>query len=357
MKHLILAALLLAVTARAAEGTSAPALAVKTASLLQITQPTERAIFQRNERGVGEVPVAVTIKGEQADTVEVRVIDRQTKALVKDWAKVTTGMKLTLPTGWYQLEFRARKAEAAVATGTVERVGVGEVFVTCGQSNSANYGSPRQKAQDDRVSSCNFQNGLWQHGDDPQPGASFGGGSPWALLGDLLVKKYDAPVGFICLGVGSTAVSFWMPTGKGYSRLKQALQLAGAHGCRAVLWHQGESDSIAGTTAENYAKMLGEAIAQSRKDAGWDVPWGVALASYHPKPSATVERQAAVVDGQKKVIASVPGVFQGAETDSFHTRGWLSDSVHFNAQGLAAHAQGWADALAPLMKNQSKPKP
>lgn len=352
MKYLIIAALMLGANARAAEGT-----AVKTASSLRATQPAERAVFQRDAHGVAEVPVAVTITDEQADTVEIRAINRQTKLPVKDWAKVTTGMKLTLPAGWYQLDFRAKKADSVVTTASVERVGVGEVFVTCGQSNSANYGKPPQKAQDDRVSSCNFQTGVWQHGDDPQPGATGGGGSAWALLGDMLVKKYDVPVGFICVGVGSTAVSFWTPTGKGYPRLKQALQLTGAHGCRAVLWHQGESDSISGTPAEKYAKMLGEIITQSRKDAGRDVPWGVALASFHPKPEATAERQSAVVDGQKKAIASVPGVFQGPETDSFHTRGWLSDSVHFNAQGLAAHAQGWADALAPLMKNQSKPKP
>ena len=159
------------------------------------------------------------------------------------------------------------------------------------------------------------------------------------------------------MGVGATAVSFWTPQGPGYQKLKQALQLCGAHGCRAVLWHQGESDSIAGTSAENYAKMLGEAIVQSRKDAGWDVPWGVALASFHPDPKATAERQAAVVAGQQKVIATVAGVFRGPETDSYHSRGFLNGSVHFNAQGLAAHAQGWADALAPLMQTEAKPKP
>ena len=326
------------------------ATAVKPSSSLQITQPAERAIFQRNERGVAEVPVTATITDGQADSVEVRAIDRQTKLPVEDWAKVTPSMKLTLPAGWYQLEFRAMKDGNVVAAGSVEHVGVGEVFVTCGQSNSANHGNPPQQAQDERVSSCNFANGRWQHGDDPQPGASGGGGSPWALLGDLLAKKYDLPVGFICVGVGATSVSFWTPAGQGYPKLKQALQLAGPHGVRAVFWHQGESDSIAGTSAENYAKMLGETIAQSRKDAGWDVPWGVALASFHPAPQATPERQAAVIEGQQKVIATVPGVFQGPETDSFHTRGWLADTVHFNAQGLAAHAQGWADALAPLMK-------
>ena len=231
---------------------------------------------------------------------------------------------------------------------------MGEVFITCGQSNSANHGAPPQKAQDERVSSCHFGNGLWRHGDDPQPGASGKGGSAWALLGDLLAKKYDVPVGFICVGVGGTPVSFWTPRGRGYAQLKRALQIAGPQGCRAVLWHQGESDSMAGTTAGNYAQMLGSAIAQSRKDAGWDVPWGVALASFHPAPAATPARQAAVIEGQKKVITMVPNVFKGAETDSFHTRGWLADTVHFNAKGLAAHAQGWADALEKHIPSTGK---
>lgn len=322
---------------------------IKPSSALSITQPMERAIFQRGEHNTAEVPVAVAMSGESAGTAEVRALNRQTKSPVTDWVKVVPGMKLTLPSGWYQLEFRAMKAGREVAVGEVERVGVGEVFVTCGQSNSANHGDPRQKAQDDRVSSFNFQNGRWQHGDDPQPGASGGGGSPWALLGDLLVKKYDVPVGFLCVGVGSTAVSAWTSVGTSYPRLKQALQTAGPHGCRAVLWHQGESDSIAGTSTEDYAKRLGETISQSRKDAGWDVPWGVALASFHPSPSATADRQAAIVAGQQKVIATGRGVWQGPETDSFHTRGMLNDSVHFNALGLAAHAQGWADALTPLL--------
>jgi hypothetical protein len=317
---------------------------------LSVTQPTERAIFQRGDHGEADVPVVVTASDELADALEVRVVNRQDNLPARDWEEVGDDLKLARPGGWYQFEFRALKAGAVVATATVERVGVGEVFITCGQSNSANHGQPRQQAQDDRVSSRHFQTGLWQHSIDPQPGASGGGGSPWPLLGDLLVAQYDVPVGFISVGVGSTAVSEWIPGGKSYPRLEQALGLAGTNGYRAVLWHQGESDSVAGTSADDYARMLGGIIAKSREVSGWAVPWGVALASFHPSPAATAERQAAVVAGQREVITTMPGVFEGPETDSYHTRGWLCDTVHFNAQGLAAHARGWADALAPLVE-------
>ncbi len=338
--HLIAALIVAAPLAPAAE--PAPALTV--------TQPTDRAIFQRDEKGAAEVPIAVTIADGLAESVEVRAVRRNDKNPATEWAKVIPEMKLKLPAGWYQLEFRAMKAGAEVAATHVEHVGIGEVFITCGQSNSANYGQPPQKPTDDRISSMNFQSGRWAPSNDPQPGASGGGGSPWPLLGDILARKYDVPVGFVCLGIGSTEVSAWIPGAGGFGRLEKALQQVGPKGCRAVLWHQGESDSIAGTSADDYAKRLGAAITRSREIAGWELPWGVALASFHPSPQATVERQAVVVAGQRKIITTTPAVFQGPETDSYHTRGFLSDTVHFNEKGLAAHAQGWADALAPMLE-------
>lgn len=323
---------------------------------LCIEEPVDRAIYQRNDAGTAEVPVACQISGSNAERVIVRAMDRRTKEPIGDWVRMTSGATvgrfhthLMLSAGWYQLEFRAIHGDTVVTTGALDHLGVGEVFVTCGQSNAANHGKPRQRAVDERVSSCDYLTGRWVPAADPQPGASGKGGSPWPLLGDQLVQRLNVPVGFICIGVGSTPVSFWTPTGKGYPRLKTALQRAGLRGVRAVLWHQGESDSIIGTTAEEYARMLGDAIAQSRKDAGWPVPWGIALASFHPAKEATPNRQAMIVAGQKKVIAETGNVFPGPETDRFHTQGWLCDGVHFNAEGLAAHAQGWAQALLPLI--------
>lgn len=331
----------------------------RAAANLRVDQPAERAIFQRNDRHTAEIPIACTAAGT-FDALEVRALDRRTQQSPLDWHPVSPDPKdgifrcrLPLATGWYRIEFRASLAGAVVGTAVVERVGVGEVFVTCGQSNSANYGRPPQRPQDDRVSSCDFQSGSWRHADDPQRGAGGGGGSPWPILGDLLAERFDTPVGFICIGVGSTPVAFWTPSEKGYLRIKKALEVAGSRGIRAILWHQGESDSLAATSADDYAEMLGQTIAQSRQDAGWSVPWGVALASFHPSAQATEERQFAVVNGQKKVIAQTPDVFLGPATDSFRKQGWLGDGVHFNAEGLAAHARGWADAVAPLLENHS----
>lgn len=314
---------------------------------LKVEAPVERTVVQRDKKNKGRVQVRCTSDG---DSVEVRALERTSREPVQDWTplkavKGSFGGTLELPAGWYDLEFQVKNSEQVVTAATVQRIGVGDVFVTAGQSNSANYGTPRQAAKADCVSTCDYKTGLWRHADDPQPGASGGGGSPWPLLGDLLTGKTGLPVGFICVGVGSTSVAQWAPTGDCYPRLKAALELVGPNGCRAVLWHQGESDSLLGTPAAAYAQTLALAINQSRMDAKWQVPWGLALASYHPYPQATPDRQQAIVVGQLQVIKGCRGVFQGPMTNGFSAKGFLSDTVHFNADGLTAHAQGWFEVL------------
>jgi hypothetical protein len=324
---------------------------------LQLTQPTERAVFQRNDGNVAEVPIEGTVVGHVC-RVEARAVARSgLGGQTTDWVVVDfdpaggIGMlstSLIVSGGWYDIEVRATGGADSGLRATVERVGVGEVFITAGQSNSANYGDPAQQADDDRVCALDPIMGAWRLADDPQPYATGVRGSPWPELGDLLAAEFDVPVGFLSVGVGATEVGYW--DGGGYGRLQTAISALQVYGFRAVLWHQGESDSLSGTSTATYATTLQSIIAKSRVDAGFDVPWGVALASWHP--SSTAANEAKVIDGQMLVIADDPLVFQGSSTDSFHLADptMLGDSVHFNTLGLETHAMQWFDALLPLLR-------
>ena len=106
--------------------------------------------------------------------------------------------------GWWRLEVRVSHGGKAVASGAVEHVGVGEVFVIAGQSNSANHGQEKQKPQSGRVATFDGTN--WRLADDPQPGASGGGGSFIPPFADAVVAKQDVPVGIIACGIGATSV-------------------------------------------------------------------------------------------------------------------------------------------------------
>ena len=119
--------------------------------------------------------------------------------------------------GWYRIEVRAVDANNNVTlTAAVDRVGVGDIFVTAGQSNAACYGNPLQVPNDDRVSAFSFTLFAtnWQFAKDPQPNISGGmatSGSPWPILGSLLVASNQVPVGFVGLAYGGTSISQWLP--------------------------------------------------------------------------------------------------------------------------------------------------
>ncbi|HEX7261638.1 MAG TPA: sialate O-acetylesterase, partial [Luteolibacter sp.] len=112
---------------------------------------------------------------------------------------------------------------------------------------------------------------------------------------------------------------------------------------RGILWHQGESNAYAYTTTEDYKTWLNAVIAESRVDAGWEVPWYVAEVSRGLRGLATEEFIAAA---QRAVIFGDPLVLPGPVTDYFHQEGKLqADGIHYNAAGLLDHATQWAEIL------------
>ncbi|WP_169853278.1 sialate O-acetylesterase [Anaerohalosphaera lusitana] len=312
---------------------------------LSLSQPKTRAVFQRNDHDIAMVPVQGTY-ADPLTLIEARaVVMDGFSGSPSDWQIIDespiggsfSGTLSVAAGGWYSIEIRTFDGETPGPTAAVDRVGVGEVFIISGQSNSANFGQPKMTPTHDTVSA--WTGSSWRHAYDPQPIANGNNGSPWSRLGDILVARFDVPIGFVTTGIGATRVGQWVPGTPYYTRIRSAIEDMGENGMRAILWHQGESDSIAGTSASVYASRLNSIIAQTRVDAGWDVPWGVALASYHPY--STSAQEAEVRAGQESVITGDPLVFQGADTDDFHNLGWLADSVHFDGTGLLEHARWW----------------
>ncbi len=346
----ILAACLLALLSIASPGR---------ADTLTSSSPKARQIIQRNAANHADVRVAGNWSGT-ASRIEARAIVMPgftNNGVSTDWVVIvdapTNGpFSGTLPNvaggGWYRIEIRAVDAATNVLlSAAVDRVGVGDVFVTAGQSNAACYGSPTQRPTDDRVSTLTLSTGAWRLATDPQPDNSGGmgtGGSAWPILGSLLAQSNNVPVGFVGVAYGGSALSQWLPPGTPFFRnLTNALRAVGTNGARAVLWHQGESDSLASTTANTYAQQLSNIVTQSRVVAGWAVPWGIAEVSFHP--SATRAQEEPVAAGQRRCTYSLSNSFRGPRTDDLNLEGKLSDTVHFNVAGLTDHARQWANAL------------
>src|SRR5512136_69324 len=96
---------------------------------------------------------------------------------------------------------------------------------------------------------------------DPIPGGFGAGGSPWPIAGGLIAKATGVPVCFRSATLDYSPVREWM---KGaaqrkkpyYETLLERTRWFGPRGVRAVLWHQGESDALARTSAADYCQQL-----------------------------------------------------------------------------------------------------
>ena len=149
---------------------------------LMLDSPLDFQVVQRNAKNFGVLRVSGKLgaAARQADTLEYRLGGDGNRG---EWRKLDVTIKdvsfeslINAPAGgWYRLELRATAAGKALAQARVERVGVGEVFVVAGQSNSANYGAERQITKTKRVAA--FDGSRWQLANDPQPGAKGAGGS------------------------------------------------------------------------------------------------------------------------------------------------------------------------------------
>ena len=359
----------------------------RTAGPVQLMQPVPHQVVQRRTRDDGLIPVAGTFPGGGPVPVgmEVRWVGER---VAGDWIPVRTAgeggafrAELVAPAGgWYRVQVRGFGPDPEAVDAETGPVGVGEIFVVAGQSNSANHGEERQVTRTGRVAA--WDGGTWRLCVDPQPGASGDGGSFLPPLGDILVERLGVPVGFVACGIGATSVREWLPRGatfpepptlegrverlpdgrwasrgEAYARLVERMRPLGPRGFRAVLWHQGESDANQKDPTRTlpgplYREFLERVIRDSRRDVGWEVPWFVARASYHvPGDEGSPEIRAAQASLWRDGVA-----LEGPDSDAL--KGNLRDAggqgVHFSGEGLRAHAAVWAERILPWLQAQDR---
>jgi hypothetical protein len=351
-------------------------------------EPSDYRVFQRRSRDAGVIRLRGRLSAESGRLL-CRVLGPSSgdpARVVSDWQPIAADPargrfdgEIPAPAGgWYRVELRQERDGRTLAEATVGHVGVGEVFVVAGQSNSTNHGSERQKTTTGMVAS--FDGTRWQPADDPQPGVQDGskGGSFLPAFGDALYEKVRVPVGVAATGAGATSVRQWLPrgermtnhpttaahvrpvgpgewesTGTLFEGLAKRLDALGPQGCRAVLWHQGESDAgqaRAGypadrqITGRQYREFLETLIRASRRRAGWDVPWFVAQATYHSESDPADEEFRAA----QKALWDSGLALEGPDTDALRTG--FRAGVHFNGPGLRAHGRLWAEMVGVYLE-------
>lgn len=214
------------------------------------------------------------------------------------------------------------------------------VVLAIGQSNAANHlavaPAPIESPQ-----TFNFHAGRCYRLADPVLGATGTGGSLWPLFADKLSAATGGKaVVMITVAVGGATVDQWLRRPTEFVRHgEQQLAAARAQSLSAtlVIWHQGESDGHAGTSASHYGDDLEALIARVRAEPGMAaVPWIVFQASRCGQRSGG---SAAVRAGQAAVAARVGAIHLAMDTDTLGD-GMRTDGCHFNDNGrrvIAAH--------------------
>jgi hypothetical protein len=248
-------------------------------------------IFQQNESGYAEVKLQGSwTKNEdyKNPTVQVHVVDQNTNVAVDEslfWQNARTSadgswdIELHIPAGGlYRIETRlnanpGENDEWSPRGDMRFFVGVGDLWVIAGQSNSAGYGrGPVQDPPEPGVhvfrsseewmmaahplnESTNTRHTENMEGCNP-------GHSPYIHFARLLKKELGYPIGLIPTALGGSPLCGWTPLEEEgpalYENMLHCIQQAGGK-IKGVLWYQGCSDCW-GDNALNYAQRFADAV-------------------------------------------------------------------------------------------------
>lgn len=256
-------------------------------------------LFQQDHTGHADVALAGRWAHEQPGTVECRVVCQDTGTAVSaalDWHRVD----VTLPDGtWktvlrrvpagglYRLETRFRAQSNGVGEwsprGDMRHcLGVGDLWVIAGQSNSAGYGrGPYNDPAEPGIHMLRH-NESWALATHPLSDAtdtrhpvnrenSNPGHSPYLQFARILKRTLGHPVGLVPTALGGSPLSRWNPTEPGDSQLfdnmLRGVNLAGGK-VRGICWYQGESDTGSTDLAQSYADRFVAAVGAWREALG-----------------------------------------------------------------------------------------
>lgn len=358
------------------------------ADTMQVSMPVNRMIYQRNNKNVAYIMVKGTAPAN-ALSIEARLVTVTIGGGVStDWVRIADKVKggsfsgrLKARGGWYKLEVRAMNGKQLVASSTVEKVGVGEVFLVIGHSVAQGGEINIEGSADDRVNTVPLEEKSEQFQTylktgDPQylpelrfvqaasgvAHAPFGHHSYfWSKFGELVARKENVPVLIFNAGFGGTSLEHWAKSSQNvqfehgfvrsaiwmpYINIKNAyIRYIYFTGLRCILSDNGQNDSgqkNADSIVNNYRIV----IRQARQDLA------------HPVLAVVVNRQtplsAPAIRLAQDRMTKDPYCFPGPDYDTM-LKDDRVDGIHLSAAGCARAAVMWEQSLSPEFFKVSRP--
>lgn len=211
------------------------------------------------------------------------------------------------------------------------------VLVAFGQSNSANSAGHRSRDDSGRVFS--FHEGQCHRAQDPLPGATGTGGSPWIKLAQRLAERTGRKVVLQTFGVGMTSIRRWTDDKDlgHFADLNLAALKRQYDRVDYVLWVQGESDVDLDPAAYGAALPLIEARVRRHFP---DAIFGLSSTTYCAGDSSPT-----LAALQSDFARGDPRRVWLGNTDRYSAWEYRWDDCHFSERGIDALVEEFAGRL------------
>jgi len=304
--------------------------------------------------GSYQVPQAAIEVGTQVAYPIIRVMSEDDNSSIIPWTKTnrfpsedgmsgTWNMSLTAPAGGlYRIEtgldtIGSQPNQGWIFRGDVRlHIGIGDVFIIAGQSNSVGYGKDsafdppntyvhlfRNRRTWDLA--CHPINESTFAADDFNAEMGVSGVSPYISFGKAFSRISHCPVGLISTALGGSAISRWDTSQNGdlFQNMISKVKDCG-NKAAGVLWYQGCSDTTQ-ELSRDYFENFKRVVTETRKELGYEIPFFTfqlnrQLGGIHDESWGIVR------EAQRQASHKIPGVFILPTINCS-----LSDGIHNNA--------------------------
>lgn len=214
-------------------------------------------------------------------------------------------------------------------------IGVGDVFLIGGQSNSAGYGKDSAFDPPELGVHLYRNRHVWDLATHPMNESAFGanaknaemgvsGTCPYLSFGKNFRKFSHYPVGLIATAMGGQAMKRWNPEGgKLYVNMLEQAKACGGD-CAGVLWYQGCSDTDE-RNAPAYKEKFYAMVKAFRKELGYDIPF-FTIQLNRQVDGLNDAGWGMVREAQRMAVKDLPAVYILPSIDCT-----LSDAIHNDA--------------------------
>lgn len=252
--------------------------------------------------GTFRVPVAAQEVGVEVAYPVIRIMSEEDNSQILPWTKAiskpsedgysgTWSITLSIPAGGlYRIETGLDTISTTPKLGWIFRgdvrlhLGVGDIFIIAGQSNSSGYGRDCAFDPPDINVHLYRNRGTWDMACHPMNESTFAadhinsemgisGTSPYLSFGKVLHKMSRYPIGLVTCALGGSPISRWDINKKGdlFYNMIDRIKDCGNHAA-GILWYQGCSDSTPPQSKEYYDNFE-RLVNETRKELGYEIPF------------------------------------------------------------------------------------